>query len=104
MRHITAFIFFLITAPALADMNGATWALMDEKTIKYMETRGESDFPTLLVAVVDDGTQRYGFAEYICLVLAEHDVRSALVKIIDYKPFSKNNREEVELGAAICRL
>jgi hypothetical protein len=85
-----------------ADWSTAIIALNQESKIKELQRRDG----TLLVAVVDDGSRRDGYAEYVCLVLGEHGVREAegqrvLVKIVDSaRGFGFPN--ERELGVALC--
>ncbi len=85
----------------MADMGSATLALMEEKTVRGVGTRGDPGARTFLVAVDDDGTSRRGFAEYVCHILVKHGVhKNTLVKIIDFK--AAQNGEEIELGAVVC--
>lgn len=43
----------------------------------------DDSLPSLLVGVADDGTNRDGYAEYICLILADHRVYGGVVHVMD---------------------
>ncbi|MEW6519241.1 MAG: hypothetical protein AB1461_07490 [Thermodesulfobacteriota bacterium] len=60
----------------------------------------DTSIPSLLVGVADDKTQRDGYAQYICLVLAEHGIRGGVVRIMDEYAARKN--EWKELGKSWC--
>jgi len=58
------------------------------------------------VAVYDDGTDRHGYAEYLCQVLAEKgiDLSTANVRIIDASMLRRRDLtfQEMSLGAVFC--
>ena len=58
------------------------------------------------IGVKDDGTPRFGYAEYVCLVLREHGVvdSSTSVRIIDYAKFMMNGGDshDASLGSVDC--
>lgn len=92
----------IFSANAFSGMDSAITALMDEEKIQYLSTRGSEAEPTLLVSVKDDGASRDGYAEYLCLVLKEHDAdNNVLIKIIDAQMFSEQQNERV-IGSHIC--
>ncbi|MBD3610481.1 MAG: zinc ribbon domain-containing protein [Gammaproteobacteria bacterium] len=51
---------------------------------------------SLLASVVDDGTNRKGYAEYLCLVMAEHGVKGGIVRVM------ASHEKWKELGKAWC--
>jgi len=93
-------ICFLSALPAHADRASALKAVMaDGPTVKdarWMESGW------LYVGVLNNGTRRDGFAEYICSVLADNAVRGVFVKIVDIGAVVRNEKFE-ELGRARCR-
>ncbi len=54
----------------------------------------------LYAGLKDDGTRRDGYAEYLCLVLADHGLRGGMVYVVDYRNFSRGARQR--LGHAQC--
>ncbi|AKG08669.1 hypothetical protein AAX06_01445 [Moraxella bovoculi] len=57
------------------------------------------------VGVVDDGTSRDGFAEYVCEVLrTDFDIKDSplMVEVIDIQQLVNNNKW-IELGGAVCQ-
>lgn len=54
----------------------------------------------LYAGLKDDGTRRDGYAEYLCLVLADHGLRGGMVYVVDYRNFSRDARQR--LGHAQC--
>lgn len=55
----------------------------------------------LYVGMIDDGTKRDGFAQYLCMAAKEHGVQADLIKIVD---IAKVVREKkfVEIGSTYC--
>lgn len=84
--------------------SAALAALQKEQKVHKVWIRGQdTPPPTLLVMVRDDGTNRSGYAEYVCCVLGEHGVQpDVLVRMMDADAF-RRDRAERELGATICR-
>ncbi|MDG4866574.1 hypothetical protein P8631_00920 [Guyparkeria sp. 1SP6A2] len=59
----------------------------------------DESLPSLLVGVADDGTRQDGYAEYICMVLAEQRVYGGVVHVMD------NYAEDwAELGKHWCTI
>lgn len=69
-----------LTPAAEPDMDAALAAVISEKRVLDATWSSPSD-RILVAAVQDDGSRRDGFAEYLCLVLAEHGVRGGMVFI-----------------------
>lgn len=60
----------------------------------------DPNFPSIGVTMADDGSRRDGFGEYLCMVLAGHNVKGGVVHIFDH---AKALREDyVEIGTAWC--
>ncbi len=55
----------------------------------------------LYVGVIDDGTRRDGYAEYLCSVAADFGLNPKLIKIIDVVKVVRTGKF-VELGRAYC--
>lgn len=61
------------------------------------------EWGTLLVGVIDDGTRRDGFAEYLCLAIADHPSKPTAPKIVRVMDATASLRGEWrELGKAFC--
>lgn len=69
-----------------------------EPTIKDATWMTDSN---LYVAVINDGSSRRGFAEYVCQVAKEHGVQPDLVKVVDIAKVL-NEKKFVELGSTYC--
>jgi len=52
--------------------------------------------------VIDDGSNRRGFAEYLCMVAPDHGAAPAMIKIVDIVKVVNENKFH-ELGKAYCR-
>ncbi len=57
---------------------------------------------TLRVGVIDDGTRRDGYADYVCQVLKDYGFSGVRVVINDIVKIVRNN-EWVELGKSKCK-
>lgn len=82
---------------AFASKETATAALNAEPKVKDLMWRGS----TLYVGVLDDGSNRFGYALYVCNVLAEHDLRGMTVHVMDIVKIVRDN-DWVKLGSADC--
>ncbi len=58
---------------------------------------------TFKVAVLNDGTRRDGYAEYVCNILYEYGFRheKVWVQVVDYTQMARN-KELVRIGEAHC--
>lgn len=66
------------------DMDGALASVKKEKAvIDAAWVNPDPAAPNLVAAVQNDGSSRDGFAQYLCLLLAGHDVRGGLVFVTD---------------------
>lgn len=81
-----------------ADLMAALTAVEKEPKVKSAAW-SDKGMPSLLVGVADDGSNRDGYAEYICQVLADHRVYGGVVHILDN--YSKERRE---LGKHWCTI
>jgi len=64
-----------------------------------------TDANVLYVSVVDDGTNRNGYAEYLCQILNENDATTNWVKVVkagSSKNPNKDNAYGVLLGEKHC--
>lgn len=119
---VIAFIFifiFLVTKnakPAQADTASDKAAqdqrLVDEKVRDaiYQEKKVKevllTDANVIYVSVLDDGTNRDGFAEYICQVAKEAGSQSNEVKVVKFGSTNSPQRDNaygVLLGKARCK-
>lgn len=102
-RHVLGF-FLDCRTPAkslLSDKDKIVAYFTSEKEPKVKDALWTSD-SMFKVAVIDDGTPRDGFAEYVCLTLkTDFGISGVRVKVIDVvKLVSKN--DWVDLGEATC--
>lgn len=65
-------------------------------------TWGPIKGPSLFVAVKDDGSRRDGFAQYLCLVLKDHNISGVIIHIMTYKNFLKYNTKK-DIGYSHCK-
>ncbi len=92
------FLACLGGAESFADQQSAMTALRNEPTIKDFAWKG----PSLWIGVLDDGSRRDGYAQYVCTLLAEHGVRDKVhVRIMDVAKAAVA-KKTVELGDAWC--
>lgn len=80
------------------DLQAALAAVEQEPKVKSAAW-SDKGLPILLVGVADNGSNRDGYAEYICQVLAEHRVYGGVVHILDN--YSEKRRE---LGKHWCTI
>ena len=61
----------------------------------------------LQVAVRDDGSARHGYAEYLCLILADYDfdMTDTSVRVVDAAKVASSNGDfrSISLGAVQCK-
>lgn len=55
---------------------------------------------SLLAGVIDDGSRQDGYAEYLCTVLADHEIQGAIVRVMDVASAARS--EGQDLGRADC--
>lgn len=75
----------------------ALTAIENEQKVISAAWNNEGLYPSLLAGVRDDGTRRDGYAEYLCTVLADFNIKNATVRVMD-----NNKTEWTELGKATC--
>jgi predicted small lipoprotein YifL len=80
------------------DLQAALAAVKKEPKVKSAAW-AHKGLPSILVGVADNGSNRDGYAEYICQVLAEHQVYGGVVHILDV--YAENRRE---LGKHWCSI
>ncbi|MEJ1360056.1 MAG: hypothetical protein RPU42_13295 [Candidatus Sedimenticola sp. (ex Thyasira tokunagai)] len=61
----------------------------------------DPQFPSLSVSIWNDGSNRNGYAEYLCQVLAEHGMTGGVVHIYDHA--ASLQEDYVEIGNAWCQ-
>ncbi len=88
-------------APSQAQRDFATYLVKSGKEPKVKDATWATD-RNLYVGVIDDGSRRDGFAEYICSVADDHGLRPELVKAIDVVKVARTGKF-VELGKAYCK-
>lgn len=60
-----------------------------------------SDKKVFKIGVIDDGSSRDGYAQYVCTILKGHKLKNILVRVIDYQKVIDG--EWVNLGTAHCK-
>lgn len=64
------------------------------------------DADVLYASVMDDGTRRDGYAEYLCQVLGDYKTTVKRVKVVKYNSYNDSNRDNaygVLLGETACK-
>jgi len=92
------------TSEPAPDVEGAKAALKAEKrVIDFVYQPDES--VQWLIGVKDDGSPRFGYAEYVCNLLHDHgfSMKKAWVRIVDYRRFMLDgDHHAASLGSVIC--
>jgi hypothetical protein len=81
------------------NLDAALAAVNAEPKVKDAAWNNTHD-PSLLAGVFDDGSNRDGYAEYLCMVLAEHNLRGGVVRVMDVAKAARDDWKE--LGKAWC--
>lgn len=86
------------------DVEGAKAALKAEKQIiDFVYQPNES--VQWLIGVKDDGSPRFGYAEYVCTLLQDHgfSMKKTWVRIVDYRRFILDgDHHAASLGSVTC--
>lgn len=99
IRLLLIAVLVVTPVPALADMGSALEAVRSETQVHGADWRHHR----LLVLMRDDGSRRDGFAEYLCMVVAEHNVQPPPGQFVSVRVWDAANPEaERELGMAVC--
>jgi len=102
--------FILVSVlAAAAGLAHAAPSAEQQAFIAYLEGPGEPKIKdatwmtdsNLYVAVVSDGTDRSGFAEYLCQAAKDHGVQPDLIKVVDIAKIVAE-KKFVELGSTYC--
>jgi hypothetical protein len=56
---------------------------------------------SLYVAVKDDGTNRTGYAQYLCIILHDHNIKGIIIHVMTLNDMRKFNTDN-DLGRFIC--
>ncbi|WP_072379845.1 hypothetical protein [Novosphingobium sp. NDB2Meth1] len=86
------------------DVEGAEAAIRAEK--KVIDLVYQPNEPVQwLIGVKDDGSPRFGYAEYICNLLGDHQfpMKGTWVRIVDYRRFMHDgDHHAASLGSVDC--
>lgn len=86
-------------------INGNTKALAEIRKEPKVKEALITDANVLYVSVIDDGTRRDGYAEYLCQILADNNATMSWVKVIKVNSSndpSRNNSYGILLGENHC--
>ncbi|KMK51567.1 hypothetical protein RO21_05570 [[Actinobacillus] muris] len=107
-KLLTLLSLTLFAFPAMADdldtnREKVKQIFLSDEEPKVKDAVWTSDF-VFKVGVKDDGTKRDGYAQYVCLVLAENGFtgKDVLVRVIDIDKLRKTG-EWINLGTAKCQ-
>lgn len=104
LAFITALASADVAMAGAPDYQGAENALRKEK--KIVDLVHQSAIAEWLIGVKDDGSKRYGYAEYVCGILLEHNAIADghMVRIVDYFKFVNTNGDHraASLGSVVC--
>lgn len=106
MKLLTGLLLAAITLTAQAQATPA----QQKDVLAYLKSGAEprvkdsmwTSASMLKVGVLDDGTPRDGFAQYLCEELASRGVRGVNVQVIDIAKLVRTDKW-VKLGEAHCR-
>ncbi len=102
---ITLAVFLLSTtamaAPTEAQQKFLTYLTKSGKEPKVKDATWATG-RNLYVGLIDDGTRRDGYAEYLCTVAADFGLKPDLIKAVDVVKVARAGKF-VELGKAYCR-
>ncbi len=90
-----------LAAPTEAQNKFLAYLTKSGKEPKVKDATWATD-RNLYVGIMDDGSRRDGYADYLCLVAGDHGVRPDLIKVIDIVKVVRTGKF-VELGKAYCR-
>lgn len=99
------FVLLSITFSFAQKLGGKQAALNQIKKEKKVKEAIMTEANVLYAAVIDDGTRRDGYAEYLCSVLKEYGVamRVKVVKFSSTNDPKRNNAYGILLGEALCK-
>lgn len=102
LRALLMFTGMLICTTALAtptqsQLDSAIAEVKSEEKV-FDASWEDLSLPTLEARLFDDGSQRNGYAGYLCMILSEHGINGGVVRVIDV--VSQNRRV---LGKARCK-
>ncbi len=80
-KYFLLILISLASSQLFSDDKSALKEIRGEKKVLKAEIKEN----TLYATVKDDGTNRKGYAEYLCQTLKEHSLNSVTVKVIDNK-------------------
>lgn len=92
---------FASAAPSQAQRDFVNYLIKSGDEPKVKDATWMTD-RNLYVGVIDDSTRRDGFADYICMVAADHGFKPEMVKVIDVVKVVQTGKF-TELGKAYCR-
>jgi hypothetical protein len=75
-------------------------AILAEKTVIHASW-GPVKGSSLYVSVKDDGTNRDGFAQFLCLILTDYEIKGLIIHIMTPENLKNFNTDD-DLGKFIC--
>ncbi len=109
------FVYWLFKTQQVEQSEGGTQnteqVLENEKALDAILTEPKvkdaviTDADVLYASVLDDGTRRDGYAEYLCQVLGDYKTTVKRVKVVKYNSTNDQDRDNaygVLLGEAMC--
>ena len=98
---LSAILLIIFLTPAFADeYKDALAAIQSEP--KVINAAWGATPASIFVGVHNDGSNRNGYAQYICLLIRQHGVNgSTVIHILD--AIQMSNNKKVELGKFICK-
>jgi hypothetical protein len=76
----------------------AKYLVQSEKQVKDAVWMNQQN---LYIGVITNGSDRSGFAQYICAAAADHQIKPKMVKVVDVVKVQRTGKFE-ELGRAYC--
>lgn len=97
---LTTSVLYSITAsaaPGQAQLDAALSEVTMEEMV-FDASWQDTVHPTLVARMFDDGSQRNGYAGYLCMLLSEHGINGGVVRVVDVV-----SKERRVLGRAVCK-
>ena len=109
MKNIRKTVLFTVFALSALSIYAASLSPSHDRVLKQFKNGSEKTAKDALwtspkmfkVGVLNDGTSRDGYAQYVCQVVADAGLKGVSVQVIDIQKLVKSNKWE-KLGEQFC--
>lgn len=105
LKICSAMALFAMSQAFAVPVGGAKLDVLNQFTSKAEPTAKDALWtsPTMFkVAVIDNGSDRYLYAQYVCGVMAENGIKGVSVQILDVVQLVRKDKW-VKLGESRCK-